>query len=84
MYGMTHFTPDVYSAISSMSLLVINTNFTSAFFRLVCLTDPGTGKKYAGSSSFISMPLYRSLHCLFISFSKPYFDVFPFIIFITF
>ena len=61
MYGMTHFTFDAYSIISSMSLSVINTNFTYDFFRLACLTDPGTGKKYAGSSSFISMPLLQKL-----------------------
>ena len=46
-----------FSATSNISILVNNSNSTSVFFKQACQINPGADRKWAGSSSYISMHL---------------------------
>ena len=61
MYGMVQSTFDAFLTINSISTSVGNSDFMFAFFRNACHTNPGADKKYAGSSSYISMHLLPKL-----------------------
>ena len=58
IYAAWHIAPRVPSSnISSMSLSVNNSNSNWVFFKHACHANPGADKKWAGSSSYISMHL---------------------------
>ena len=58
LYVAWHISPRVPSSyIISMSLSVNNSNSTLVFFKHACHANPGADKKWAGSSSYISMHL---------------------------
>ena len=46
-----------FSAISNISILVNNSNFISVFFKQACHAKPSADKKWARSSSYISIHL---------------------------
>ena len=46
-----------FSTINSTSISVNNSYFTFVFFKYACHANPGADKKWAGSSSYISIQL---------------------------
>ena len=68
MYCMTYYTPNSFSTtINNISTSVNNSNFISVYLKQACHTNPGADRKWAGSSSYISIHL-------FLKFSNTSFD----------
>ena len=50
-----------FSTISKISILVNNSKSTSVFFKQACHANPGVAKKWARSSSYISIHLFLKI-----------------------
>ena len=47
-----------FSTINNISMSVKKSNFTLAFFIVACHSDPGAGRNFAGSSSYILIKIF--------------------------
>ena len=47
-----------FSTVNNISVLVDNSNSTLVFFKQACHANLGADKKWAGSSSYISIDLF--------------------------
>ena len=58
---MIYSTSDPFLTIINISISVNNSNFTLVFFKQACPANPDAGKKWAGSSLYISIHLFLKI-----------------------